>query len=429
MPKSQLKEKALKLSPGGVQSPVRYIPSEDDLLFFDKASGATLYDPEGHAWVDYVGGYGPMILGHAHPEVVSAMQTQSATCLSMGACHRLEAQLAACIQTAMPHLDMIRFVNSGTEAAMTAVRLARAVTKRNNIIKFDGGYHGHVDALLVEAGSGALTLNQPSSPGIPEGTTQHTQTLPYNDLDAVQRHLKKDGEHVAAIIVEPIAGNMGMIKPVAGFLSGLRALCDTYGILLIIDEVMTGFRVAWGGAQALYQVQGDLTLLGKIIGGGLPVGAIGGREAIMKQLAPTGPVYQAGTLSGNPLTMAAGLATLTTLSTTQPYKALEAHAVTLGQGLTQRAEAANIPISWDQAGGMMGLFFSEKLPKNREDVLKTNRHHFNAFLKTCLQNHLFWPPSAFESAFISTAHNEHTRNKTYTVWEKALAQMQKNNMQ
>jgi glutamate-1-semialdehyde 2,1-aminomutase len=415
-----LKQKAFQLSPGGVQSPVRYLQSRDDVLFFDRASGCTLWDPEGHEWLDYVGGYGPMILGHAHPDVVAAMVKQSRECLSMGACHRLEAQLAECIQQAMPHLEMVRFVNSGTEAAMTAIRLARGITGRNGILKFNGGYHGHVDALLVNAGSGALTLNQPSSPGIPKDTTRHTHTLPYNDLNAVTAYITEHGQSIAALIVEPIAGNMGMIKPLPGFLSGLRSLCDQYGILLIMDEVMTGFRVAFGGAQSLYNVQGDITLLGKIIGGGLPVGALAGSARIMNQLAPKGPIYQAGTLSGNPMTMAAGLATLTALQSLNPYAERHQHAAKLGNEMAKEAHQAGVPFSWVHEGAMMGLFFSESAPCNQGEVMQSNRVYFELFLSTCLSHRIFWPPSPFESAFLSITHNQQSIDKTILAWQDAL---------
>lgn len=392
--------------PGGVNSPVRAFRGVGgDPIFFQRGKGAYLFDVDGQQYIDYVGSWGALILGHSHPNVVAAVTRQAQMAMSFGAPAELEVQLAQKIVALMPSIEKIRMVNSGTEATMTAIRLARGYTQKSKIIKFKGCYHGHSDSLLVKAGSGLLTLGIPSSLGILPSTAEHTLVADFNDLDAVSQLFEQYGRDIAAVIVEPIAGNMGLVLPKPGFLSGLRTLCDTYASLLIFDEVMTGFRVGLGGAQALYAIQPDLTTLGKVIGGGLPVGALGGRAEIMDLLAPLGAVYQAGTLSGNPLAMAAGLATLTEVEAPEFYTGLQALATTLIHGLRDVCKTLNQPFNGSAVGGMFGFCFSEAEKIQRyEDVAASDEALFKRFYQGMLQHGIYFAPSLYEAGFISSAH-------------------------
>ena len=405
---------AKTLIPGGVNSPVRAFSGVGgEPIFIDHAKGAYIFDADGKQYIDYVGSWGPMILGHANDEVQKALCLQSERGLSFGApCHS-EIELAEIIATMMPNIEKIRFVSSGTEATMSALRVARAYTSRDKIIKFSGCYHGHADALLVNAGSGALTLNTPSSPGVPKSTTEHTLSLPYNDINALCQAFTQFGEDLAAVIIEPIAGNMNMIKPTEEFLSTLKMLCDKHQTVLIFDEVMTGFRVAKGGAQALYNIQPDLTCLGKIIGGGLPVGAFGGRKDIMDLLAPLGPVYQAGTLSGNPLAMSTGIATLKQLAQPKFYDLLEAKTKRLMDGLKQTAAEFSIPLHTTYKGGMFGFVFTDKLNmQSLDDINTANIERFKRFFHYMLSANIYFAPSAYEAGFMSMAHSENDIEQT-----------------
>lgn len=419
----ELFSKAQAVIPGGVNSPVRAFRGVGGQpVFFKKAQGAWLTDVDERQLIDYVGSWGPMILGHNHPDVVAAIRHQALDGLSFGAPTELETTLAQLVRRIMPAMARIRMVNSGTEATMSAIRLARGFTGRDKIIKFEGCYHGHSDALLVKAGSGALTLGVPSSPGVPAAVAEHTLTLTYNDLDAVTQVFQETGGEIAAIIVEPVAGNMNCIPPEPGFLEGLRQLCDDHGSLLIFDEVMSGFRVALGGAQALYQVTPDLTTLGKIIGGGLPVGAFGGRLDIMEYLAPLGPVYQAGTLSGNPLAMAAGVATLTLISAADFHLKLAQQAGQLLDGLNERARQAGIPLHTTQVGGMFGLFFTDQPTVRRFDqVMACDAQRYARFFHAMLKEGVYLAPSAFEAGFISSAHGDNEIELTLKAADKAFA--------
>lgn len=422
---SELFQRAKLSIPGGVNSPVRSFNGVDgDPVFFKSALGAYLIDENDKKYIDYVGSWGPMIVGHTHPEVVKAVIEQAKTAFSFGASTRLEIELAEKIKQFMPSIDLIRMVNSGTEATMSAIRLARGFTKRNKIIKFSGCYHGHSDGLLVQAGSGALTLGVPSSAGVPESIVQHTLVADFNRLDTVEALFKQYGEDIAAIIVEPVAGNMNCVLPVPGFLEGLRVLCDQYGSVLIFDEVMTGFRVALGGAQAHYKIKPDLTTLGKVIGGGMPVGAFGGRADIMRCLAPLGPVYQAGTLSGNPIAMAAGLATLNLISTPNFYANLSDKTTMLMNKLEECAHAENIPFLTVSIGGMFGLYFTEeKRIDTFEQVKKSNVERFKKFFHGMLQGGVYLAPSAFEAGFVSSAHTDVEIDKTVVVASEVLRQL------
>ncbi len=394
--------------PGGVNSPVRAFRGVGgEPVFFATGEGPYLTDVDGKRYIDYVGSWGPMIAGHAHPEVIRAVQEAAANGLGFGAPTEIETRMAAMLCNMVPSMDLVRMVNSGTEATMSAIRLARGFTGRDRIVKFEGCYHGHSDALLVKAGSGTLTLGVPTSPGVPAAVAEHTMTLTYNDLDSVRAAFELAGSEIAAIIVEPVAGNMNCIPPVPGFLEGLRSVCDEYGSVLIFDEVMTGFRVAAGGAQAHYGVTPDLTTLGKVIGGGLPVGAFGGRRDIMEQIAPLGPVYQAGTLSGNPIALAAGLTTLELACVDGFHTGLDTAAKHLVEGLQQHADAAGIPFTTNQVGGMFGFFFSTDKDITRFDqVTRCDLERFQHFYHGMLDAGVYLAPSAYEAGFVSSTHND-----------------------
>ncbi len=421
----QLYQQAQLSIPGGVNSPVRAFNGVGGTpVFFKRSQGAYLYDEDGKAYVDYIGSWGPMILGHNHPEVINAVLKQIELGLSFGAPTAIEVKMAERVCQLVPSIEQVRMVNSGTEATMSAIRLARGFTGRDKIVKFEGCYHGHADSLLVKAGSGALTLGVPTSPGVPASVAEHTLTLPYNDIDAAHTLFAELGSEIACIIVEPVAGNMNCIPPLPGFLQGLRQLCDEHQSVLIFDEVMTGFRVALGGAQSIYQVKPDLTTLGKIIGGGLPVGAFGGRRDIMQQLAPVGPVYQAGTLSGNPVAMAAGLAVLEVISSDGFYDELTASTTRLLEGLQQRADNAGIPFTTTQVGAMFGLFFTDKQQVSCfDDVMGCDIERFKRFFHTLLDEGIYLGPSAFEAGFVSGAHGDKEIQLTLDAAEKAFSQL------
>jgi len=409
--------------PGGVNSPVRAFRSVGgDPIFFERAAGPYLFDADGNCYLDYVGSWGPMILGHAHPQVLKAVTERLRKGLSFGAPTEPETRMADRLCALIPSMDLVRMVSSGTEATMSAIRLARGHTGRDKLVKFEGCYHGHSDSLLVKAGSGALTLGEPSSPGVPAALAELTVTLDYNDLDQVRDTFACIGEEIACIIVEPVAGNMGCIPPEPGFLEGLRALCDRYGGLLIFDEVMTGFRVALGGAQARYGVTPDLTTLGKIIGGGMPVGAFGGRRDIMEKLSPSGPVYQAGTLSGNPVAMAAGLETLELIGKPGFYQDLEAKTERLVTGLEARAAAAGVPLTTNRVGAMFGLFFTAaERVTDFAGATACNQDQFRAFFHAMLERGIYLAPSAFEAGFLSAAHGEEDIADTLRAAAEAFA--------
>jgi glutamate-1-semialdehyde 2,1-aminomutase len=410
---------------GGVNSAVRAFRSVGGTPpFMRRGDGAWIEDEDGRRYVDYVLSYGPLAVGHAHPEVVAAVQEAAARGTSFGAPTEAETLLAQRVKALMPSIELIRMVNSGTEACMSALRLARGYTGRDKILKFQGNYHGHVDSMLVDAGSGMLTLGIPGSPGVPAAWAGTTLTAPFNDIDAVRQVFERYGEEIAAIIVEPVAGNMNCIPPVPGFLEGLREVCNDSGALLIFDEVMTGFRVSLGGAQGRYGITPDLTCLGKIIGGGMPVGALGGRAEIMSQLAPSGPVYQAGTLSGNPLGMACGLATLEVLTRPGAFERAEAAAAAITQGLRERAEAAGVPVSTHQAGTMFGLFFTATDPVTGfRDVAGSDVERFRRFFHGMLEAGVYLAPSAFEAAFVSTCHDDAAIAHTLNAAERAFARL------
>jgi glutamate-1-semialdehyde 2,1-aminomutase len=416
-----LYERALNVIPGGVNSPVRACKSVGTKpVFINRAEGCMIFDEDGNGYIDYIGSWGPMILGHRHPAVVEALSSVLKKGTSFGAPTELEIKLAEMLIDAVPSMDMVRMVNSGTEATMSAIRLARGFTKRDTIIKFDGCYHGHADALLVEAGSGVATLSIPGSPGVPKSFVAHTLSLPYNDIDGVSEVMKTQGEKIACIIVEPVAGNMGLVTPVNGFLQKLRELTEKSGSLLIFDEVMTGFRVSYGGAQAIYGISPDLTCLGKIIGGGLPVGAYGGRRDIMEHIAPQGPVYQAGTLSGNPLAMAAGIATLTQLNTPGFYEALDEKTERLAAGLKRASDKAGVKVKLTRAGSMLGLFFTDIDVMNFEDAKTSDLKMFSDYYKGMLREGIYLAPSQFEALFVSAAHDTAHIDKTIQAAEKVM---------
>ena len=415
-------EAAQKVIPGGVNSPVRAFRAVGGTpVFISKAQGSRIYDLEDKPYIDYVGSWGPMILGHAHPEVIAAVQSAAANGLSFGAPTLIETQLAEKVCELVPSMDQVRMVSSGTEATMSAIRLARGFTGRDTIVKFEGCYHGHADSLLVKAGSGALTLGVPSSLGVPEALAAHTLTLTYNDIEEVKQLFAEMGDKIACIIVEPVAGNMNCIPPEQGFLAGLRTVCDAHGSVLIFDEVMTGFRVALGGAQSVYGVKPDLTTLGKIIGGGMPVGALGGKAEIMAYLAPQGAVYQAGTLSGNPVAMAAGLKTLELISAEGFYDTLSQQTSRLLKGLQAAADAAGVPFSTNQVGAMFGLFFSTETHVSRyAQVMQGNMNTFNTFFRDMLNAGIYLAPSAYETGFVSAAHSDADIDATIAAATKSF---------
>jgi glutamate-1-semialdehyde 2,1-aminomutase len=404
---SALFAQAQEIIPGGVNSPVRAFRSVDmQPPFIQRAAGAHVYDVDGNAYIDYVGSWGPMILGHAHPQVVRAVQEAAASGCSFGAPTAREVELAQRIVDAFPSVDMVRMVNSGTEATMTAIRLARGFTGRDMIIKFVGCYHGHADSLLVKAGSGAMTFGVPDSPGVPADLAKHTLTLPFNDLDAVRHALEQHPGQIACVILEPAVGNMGLVLPQEGFLEGLRQVTRAHDTLLIFDEVMTGFRVDYGGMQTLYNIDPDLTTLGKVIGGGLPVGAYGGKREIVERMSPVGPIYQAGTLSGNPLAMAAGIATLDILRADPPYKVLGERSAYLMDETAKAARQHNIPVSTASIGSMFTLFFSDKPVRNFEDASACDIPTFRRYFAAMLHAGIYLAPSQFEAGFLSTAHTD-----------------------
>jgi glutamate-1-semialdehyde 2,1-aminomutase len=398
-------ELSQQVIPGGVNSPVRAFRSVGGTpVFFERAQGAYFWDADGKRYIDYVGSWGPMVLGHAHPEVVEAVRRAAGNGLSFGAPTQAEYELALLLTRLLPSLELVRLVSSGTEATMTAIRLARGFTGRSKIVKFEGCYHGHADALLVKAGSGALTLGIPSSAGVPLEVTQHTLVLDFNDLAGVERAFAEHGAQIAAVIVEPVAGNMNLVLPAPGFLAGLRELCTRHGAVLIFDEVMTGFRVGPQGAQGLYGITPDLTTLGKVVGGGMPLGAFGGRRDIMQKIAPLGPVYQAGTLSGNPLAVAAGLSTLQAVQSPGFFDRLEQTTHALVDGLSAAARAAGVAFSAQSVGGMFGVYFSAAAPGSYAEVMQADREAFNRFFHAMLARGVYFAPSAFEAGFVSSAH-------------------------
>ena len=423
----ELFEQAKKTIPGGVNSPVRAFNGVGGSpLFIDKANGAYIYDADGKAYIDYVGSWGPMILGHNHPKIRQAVLDAVENGLSFGAPTELEVKMAEKVIEMVPSMEQVRMVSSGTEATMSAIRLARGFTNRDKILKFEGCYHGHADCLLVKAGSGALTLGQPSSPGIPEDFAKLTLTAVYNDLESVKALFEQFPEDISCIIVEPVAGNMNCIPPIDGFLQGLRAICDQYGALLIIDEVMTGFRVSSSGAQGYYGVTPDLTTLGKVIGGGMPVGAFGGRKDVMQFIAPTGPVYQAGTLSGNPIAMSAGLAQMEELCAEGLYEELAAKTKHIAEGFKAAANKHGIPMSINYVGGMFGLFFTEEDTVTRFDqVTQCDAEKFPVFYHGMLNEGVYLAPSAYEAGFLSMAHGEKELEETLAAADRVFAKMAK----
>jgi len=407
--------------PGGVNSPVRAFKNiNGNPIFFEKAKGAYLFDADGNEYIDYIGSWGPMIMGHSHPEVVNAIKNQADLGTSYGAPTGLESDVASLIIQCIPSIEKIRMVNSGTEATMSTIRLARGYTNKNKIIKFDGCYHGHVDSLLIKAGSGVSTFGLPDSPGIPKDLAKHTITCPYNDVEAFEKIFHEIKDDLAAVIVEPVAGNMGFVPGTKKFLETLREKTSSSNSLLIFDEVMSGFRVSLGGAQEIYNIKPDLTALGKVIGGGLPVGAFGGKKDIMDYLAPIGPVYQAGTLSGNPLAMAAGSTLLNLIIKENPFELLETNAKELLGGMKNIMDTAGIPFSTNQIGGMFGFFFSEKLPNNITDVSASDDNIFALFLNACIRNGIYFAPSKFEAGFISTKHGNNEIHKTLEIIENII---------
>jgi len=420
-----LYQEACRYIPGGVNSPVRAFRGVGgEPIFFKKAAGSRTIAADGRQFIDYVGSWGPMILGHAHPQVIAAVQRVAADGLSFGAPSELETELARRVIELMPSIELVRLVSSGTEATMSAIRLARGFTGRDTIVKFEGCYHGHSDSLLIKAGSGALTFGVPTSPGVPKALAAHTVTLDYNDADQVREAFRQIGGQIACIIVEPVAGNMNCVPPVAGFLETLRAECDQSGALLIFDEVMTGFRVALGGAQALYGVRPDLTTLGKIIGGGMPVGAFGGRRDIMERLAPLGPIYQAGTLSGNPVAMAAGIATLDLVSVPGFHERLNTMTDLLVRRLAGEAASADIALATNQVCGMFGFFFTaERAVDSFAKVMACDTERFKRFFHRMLEEGVYFAPSAFEAGFLSAAHSDADIDMTIVAASKALASL------
>ncbi|ACJ27926.1 Glutamate-1-semialdehyde-2,1-aminomutase [Shewanella piezotolerans WP3] len=423
----ELFEQAKKTIPGGVNSPVRAFNGVGGSpRFIEKADGAYIFDADGKKYIDYVGSWGPMILGHNHPKIRAAVLEAVENGLSFGAPTELEVTMAEKVIEMVPSMEQVRMVSSGTEATMSAIRLARGFTSRDKILKFEGCYHGHADCLLVKAGSGALTLGQPSSPGIPEDFAKHTLTATYNDLDSVKALFEQYPDAISCIILEPVAGNMNCIPPVEGFLEGLRAICDQYGALMIIDEVMTGFRVSKSGAQGHYGVTPDLTTLGKVIGGGMPVGAFGGRKDVMQFIAPTGPVYQAGTLSGNPIAMSAGLAQMEALCEDGVYEQLAAKTQYIAEGFKAAANKHGIPMAINYVGGMFGFFFTdEEKVTSFEQVTKCDAEKFPEFYHGMLDEGVYLAPSAYEAGFLSLAHGEAELEATLAAAERVFAKMAK----
>ena len=409
--------------PGGVNSPVRAFRAVGgDPVFFDRAEGPYLFDTDGKRYVDFVGSWGPMVLGHAHPEVIRTVQETAAKGLSFGAPTPIETEMANKVCQLVPSMDKVRMVSSGTEATMSAIRLARGFTGRDRIIKFEGCYHGHGDSLLVKAGSGALTLGVPTSPGVPASLAQHTITLPFNNADKITEAFDEVGSEIAAVIIEPVAGNMNCVPPAEGFLEHLKATCEKHGAVLIFDEVMTGFRVALGGAQEKFGVQPHLTTLGKVIGGGMPVGAFGGREDIMNHIAPDGPVYQAGTLSGNPVAMAAGLKTLELISEPGFFDTLGAKTAAFVREMEDAAKGAGVALTSNQVGGMFGLFFTDtNRVTNFEDVMGCNAERFKHFFSSMLEEGVYLAPSAFEAGFVSIAHDDEALEAALDAARKVFA--------
>ncbi len=406
---------------GGVNSPVRAFGAVGGTpRFIAKAAGATLTDVDGNDYIDFVGSWGPMIFGHNPAPVAAAVRKAAKNGFSFGACTAGEAELAALIKEAMPSIELVRFTSSGTEATMSALRLARAVTKRDRIVKFEGGYHGHSDGLLVAAGSGATTFGVPSSAGVPEFLARNTWVLPYNDADALEHIFRTQGPNIAAVIMEPVCGNMGVVEPLPIFLKTLRALTKKHGALLVFDEVMTGFRVDFGGAQKLYNIQPDLTCLGKIIGGGFPVGAVGGSKVLMENFSPVGPVYQAGTLSGNPVAMAAGLATLKELKRKKPYADLNKRTADLAAFIRASAEELKVPVQVNQVGSMFTVFFNDQPVNNYFTATLSDTARFGKFFNALLENGVYMPPSQYEAAFVSTAHTDAVMSKAKAAFKEAL---------
>ncbi len=418
-------EQAKQRIPGGVNSPVRAFKAVGGTPpFIQRANGPFLYDEDGKEYIDYVLSWGPMVMGHNHPTIRQAVIEAAEGGLSFGAPTQAEVIMAEKVSELVPSMEMLRMVNSGTEATMSAIRLARGFTNRDKIVKFEGCYHGHADALLVKAGSGALTFGVPSSPGIPADFAQHTITLEYNNLAQVNALFEEIGEQIACIIVEPVAGNMNCIPPVEGFLEGLESTCKDYGSLLIFDEVMTGFRVAKGGAQAHYDIKPDLTCLGKVIGGGMPVGAFGGRKDVMDHLAPNGPVYQAGTLSGNPIAMAAGLASLSLIQQEGLYDALTATTTTLTSGIKQIADSYNIPLSVNSAGSMFGLFFTDVARVTTyQQAINCNTEQFNHFYHGMLERGVYLAPASYEAGFVSTMHTPDIIKRTLDIADSVMSEL------
>ncbi|HHQ4689063.1 glutamate-1-semialdehyde 2,1-aminomutase [Aeromonas veronii] len=421
----QLFEQARQTIPGGVNSPVRAFNGVGGTpRFIDHADGAYLYDVDGQAYVDYIGSWGPMLLGHNHPAIKAAVIKAVEKGLSYGAPTEIEVLMAEKVRQIVPSMEQVRMVNSGTEATMSAIRLARGYTGRDKIVKFEGCYHGHADSLLVKAGSGALTLGQPNSPGVPADFAKHTLTCVFNDLDSVREAFTQYGGEIACIIVEPVAGNMNCIPPVPGFLEGLRAICDEFGALLILDEVMTGFRVSLRGAQGHYNIDPDLTTLGKIIGAGMPVGAFGGKKKVMQHIAPTGPVYQAGTLSGNPVAMAAGLTMLDLLLEPGLYEQLSAKTARVAEGLKAAAAKHSIPLAINYVGGMFGFFFTDETEITRyEQVTRCDMERFKRFYHLMLEEGVYLAPSAYEAGFLSLAHGDKEIEHTLAAAERSFAKL------
>ncbi|MCU4676049.1 glutamate-1-semialdehyde 2,1-aminomutase [Catenovulum sp. 2E275] len=421
---SELFQRAQQHIPGGVNSPVRAFNGVGgDPVFIERANGAYLFDVDGKQYIDYVGSWGPMILGHNHPQIREAVHAAVDKGLSYGAPTEAEIEMAELVKSIMPNMESVRMVNSGTEATMTAIRLARGYTGRNKLLKFEGCYHGHADSLLVKAGSGALTLGVPNSPGIPEDFAKHTLTAEFNNLESVKQLFAQYGDDIACIIVEPVAGNMNCIPPSDGFLQGLRDICDQSGAVLIFDEVMTGFRVALGGVQAYYDIKPDLTTLGKVIGGGMPVGAFGGKAEIMQHIAPTGPVYQAGTLSGNPIAMAAGIAALTLLKNNadEIYQTISSQAEQLCEGFKTAAQQAGVALTTNQIGGMFGFFFTDAdKVENFKQATQCDSEKFKRFYHLMLEQGVYLAPSAFEAGFTSTAHTQADIEATIAAAAKAF---------